>query len=365
MSSKKVLLMILAIIIGGISLYLNSDSEYTVDLKIPVAIAALSELELDRVARIEMTKGDSSVVLVKENQDWSLPSAWDSPGDRAEIDRLLADIRAIADPEKRASSASSHDNFQVGPDAGLRISLLDSAGGSLCDLVLGKRDPDGSGRSFIRITGEDTVYSVTGNLLFRTGFGAGSLEAGNWTDKNLFRLPVNSEVRRLTIGSSDGVVRLERESTTVPDATQQPTETAEAEDPVWMIVEPQRAAADDTTVKGVLSSLRNVRAAEPADPSDLAAIGLEPPNSFIEGELEDGSTFLLQFGHETPLIGGGEGVYARIAGHNRAVILRSYVRDSLIKGLDTLTANQPQPQAQPETPAEPETGADPDPDSDG
>lgn len=363
MSSKSVLLMILAIAIGAVSLYLNSESDYTGDLETPVAIASLSQLAVDQVASIEMTMGDSSLSLRRQNQDWSIPSAWDSPADREEVSRLLADIRSIGGPEKRASSASSHGDFQVGPVDGLRISLLDVSGSSLGDLVLGKTD--GPGRSFIRISGEDAVYSVTPNLLFRSGFGGRTLNAGNWTDKNLFQLPASSEVRRLTIGSSEGLVRLELEDSTSADSTESSASSEGQEDRVWMIVEPERASADATTVKAILSSLKNVQSAEPTDPSDLAAIGLEPPGSFLEGELEDGSTFLLQFGHDTALTIAGQGVFARLGGQNRAVVVRTYVRDSLIKGLDTLQAPEEQPQVQPDPPADPPTTADPDPDSDG
>ncbi|MEE2890136.1 MAG: DUF4340 domain-containing protein [Planctomycetota bacterium] len=363
MSSKSVLLMILAIVIGAVSLYLNSESDYTGDLETPVAIASLSQLAVDQVASIEMTMGDSSLSLQRQNQDWSIPSAWDSPADREEVSRLLADIRSIGGPEKRASSASSHGDFQVGPVDGLRISLLDVSGSSLGDLVLGKTD--GPGRSFIRISGEDAVYSVTPNLLFRSGFGGRTLNAGNWTDKNLFQLPASSEIRRLTIGSSEGLVRLELEDSTSADSTESSASSEGQEDRVWMIVEPERASADATTVKGILSSLKNVQSAEPTDPSDLAAIGLEPPASFLEGELEDGSTFLLQFGHDTALTIAGQGVFARLGGQNRAVVVRTYVRDSLIKGLDTLQVPEEQPQVQPDPPADPPTTADPDPDSDG
>jgi hypothetical protein len=58
-------------------------------------------------------------------------------------------------------------------------------------------------------------------------------------------------------------------------------------------------------------------------------------------ELKDGSTFILAFGHEVALSVGGEGVYARVVGANRAAILRSYVRDALLRPLETLRAVEP------------------------
>ncbi|MEC9476682.1 MAG: DUF4340 domain-containing protein [Planctomycetota bacterium] len=350
MSSRTVQLMIFAIILGSASLYLTSRSDYTAPLETPVAIASLGQLDINQVARIEMTKGDSSVLLVRVNQGWSLPSAWDSPGDRTEIAKLLDDIRSISAPEKRASSSSNHSSFQVGSDAGLRIALQDATGASLGDLVLGKRD--GTGRTFIRIFGEDEVYSVTPNLLFRAGFSGSSLDAGKWSDKSLYQLPASAEVQSLTMTSPQGLVRLQRQEPDTSDpAEDAATDTAPSQ---WTIVEPEPGPADRATVTGILSALKNVQAAEPADPSDLTLLGLEPPTSFIEGELEDGSTFLIQFGLETELTGGGQGFYARVVGQRRVAVVRNWVRESLLKNHETLRATPPEPEPEPEPEPKPE-----------
>ena len=339
MSSKTVLWMIIIIVMGGVSLYVTSESDYTAPLETPVAIASFSQLDVEQVTRIEMTKGDSAVLLVRGDQGWQIPSAWDSPGDRVEIAKLLSDLRSIASAERRASSSTSHSDFQVDDDEGLRISLQDANGSSMGDLVLGKRD--GSGRSFIRIAGQDEVYSVTPNLLFRSGFGGETLKVDSWADKNLFRLAPDANVVRLTIGSKEELIRLERSS---PEETEVGAEAPlldGVDDLAWMIVEPERVAADEATVSGILSSLKNVLAAEPADPTLLAEYGLEPPTEFIEMELSDGSTFIVAFGHEAALSVGGEGVYAKVVGANRVAILRSYVRDALLRPLETLRAAEP------------------------
>ena len=176
-------------------------------------------------------------------------------------------------------------------------------------------------------------------------------------------------MQSLTIATSEGLVRLQRQDIATSDESDGATE--EATESVWMIIEPETGPADETTVKGILSALKNVQSAEPADPSDLAALGLEPPNSFIEGELEDGSTFLIQFGLDTELAVGGDGVYARVAAKRSAAIIRSWVRDSLLKELDTLRATPPEPEPAPEPAPEPtpepipEPVVEPQPDSDG
>ena len=68
MTPRTVQLMILAIILGAPSRSLTSESDYTAPLETPLAIASWAELDINQVARIEMTKGDSSVLLVRPSK---------------------------------------------------------------------------------------------------------------------------------------------------------------------------------------------------------------------------------------------------------------------------------------------------------
>ncbi|MEE2856309.1 MAG: DUF4340 domain-containing protein [Planctomycetota bacterium] len=339
--------MLLAIIIGAGLLFYFEKDPYSEPTEVPVAIAAFTQLDVQQVARVEMMQGTHSVVLERQGDSWSVPSAWDYAADHQEINQLLTDIRSIAAAQQRASKVASHSTFDVNDEAGLKIALKDSSGQTMTDLVLGKRD--GFGRSFIRIAGSNEVYSVSPNLRARAAFAGSTLEAGRWTDKMLFRLPADAVVRRMHIETPEGLSQLvwkASEKPPVPQADENPL-LAGSEDPLWMVrssTDGELLPADETTVKGIISSLNNVQAAWPIDPSDMAALGLDPASSFIEVELSDGSIHTIQFGQERELPTGGQGFTARVVGDHRTVMVRQWIRDSLLKGADALRAAQDPPQ---------------------
>ena len=363
--------MLLAIIIGAGLLYYFEKDPYSEPTEVPVAIAAFTQLDVQQVARVEMMQGTDSVVLEKQGNSWSVPSVWDYPADHQEVDRLLTDIRSITAAQQRASKVASHSTFDVNDEVGLKIALKDSAGQTLTDLVLGKRD--GFSRSFIRISGSNEVYSVSPNLRARAPFAGSTLEAGRWTNKVLFQLPADAVVRRMHIETPEGLSQLiwkASETPPEPQADETPVVSG-TEDPLWMVrssTDGELAPADETTVKGIISALNNVQAAWPIDPSDMAALGLDPATSFIEVELSDGSIHTIQFGQERELPVGGQGFTARVVGDHRTVMVRKWIKESLLKGADVLRAEQESPQ-DPDVPQEgdavPLPEDDPAPDSDG
>ncbi len=227
--------MLLAIIIGAGLLYYFEKDPYSGPTEVPVAIAAFTRLDVQQVMRIEMMQGTNSVVLERQADSWSVASVWDYPADHQEIDRLLADIRSIAAAHQRASKVASHSTFDVSDEAGLKIALKDSAGQTMTDLVIGKRD--GFSRSFIRIAGSNEVYSVSPNLRARAAFAGSTLEAERWTDKVLFRLPADAVVRRMHIETPEGLSQLIWKPSENPPAPQEDENplVAGTEDPLWMV----------------------------------------------------------------------------------------------------------------------------------
>ncbi|MDE0961302.1 MAG: DUF4340 domain-containing protein, partial [Planctomycetota bacterium] len=359
MNSRN-LVMLLAIIVGSGLLYITNKDDYSRPDPIPTAIASFSELAVEQVVRVEMMLGDASVVLEREGDDWKVPSAWNYPGDRTEIERLLSDVRSISGAHQRASKAESHGTFQVDDAGGLKLALKDSTGTALAELVIGKAD--GVQRTFIRLANSDEVYSVAPNLRNRAGFAGWSLEAGRWTDKVLFQLPPDSVVTRMHIETAEGNAQLTLKASPAPGTDNPEPGNPEpagvllgSDDPEWMVQFSSNAEpvlADESTVKGIISALKNIQSAEPADPSDSAALGLDPVQSFIEIELADGSIHTVQFGSEVDLSVGGKGVAARVIGQQRTALVRNWVLDSLLQVGETLRAVvEPEEPTAAETPA--------------
>jgi len=101
----------------------------------------------------------------------------------------------------------------------------------------------------------------------------------------------------------------------------------------WVIGEPRKLAADQTTISSWLGSLTSATVDDVVDarPSNLKAYGLDPPATIIEVSTDTKpEKFTLRLGDQTPT---SSGVYAQVAGNPRVVELPSYDKSSLEKTL--------------------------------
>jgi hypothetical protein len=101
----------------------------------------------------------------------------------------------------------------------------------------------------------------------------------------------------------------------------------------WVITEPHKLSADQTSVSSWLSSLTSATVDDVVDahPGNLKAYGLDPPATVIEVSTDTKpEKFTLWLGDQTPT---SSGVYAQIASNPRVVSLPSYDKSSLEKTL--------------------------------
>ncbi len=101
----------------------------------------------------------------------------------------------------------------------------------------------------------------------------------------------------------------------------------------WVIAEPRKLAADQTTISSLLRNLTDATVDQVVDPhpSSLKDFGLDPPGFTLEVSTNAKPAKLtLLLGDETPTSGG---LYAAIAGNPRVITLSSYMKSSLEKNL--------------------------------
>jgi len=101
----------------------------------------------------------------------------------------------------------------------------------------------------------------------------------------------------------------------------------------WQITEPLKLEADPSAVEGFLSSLTGATVDEVVDehPASLKDFGLAPPQETIEiATNATPSSLTLLLGSSTPT---NQGLYAQVAGHERVIMLASYLKDSLEKNV--------------------------------
>jgi hypothetical protein len=99
----------------------------------------------------------------------------------------------------------------------------------------------------------------------------------------------------------------------------------------WVIVEPKKLAADESSVSGLLNTLTGATVSQVVDekPANLQDYGLDRPALSLE-VLTDAKPekFALLLGDDTPT---GGGLYAQVAGNPRVITLYSYLKSSLDK----------------------------------
>ncbi len=101
----------------------------------------------------------------------------------------------------------------------------------------------------------------------------------------------------------------------------------------WVIVEPQKLAADQSSISSLLNSLTGADVDQVVDPHppNLKDFGLDPSAFALEVSTDARpAKFTLSLGDETPTSGG---VYAQVAGNPRVLTLASYLKTSLEKNL--------------------------------
>ena len=93
--------------------------------------------------------------------------------------------------------------------------------------------------------------------------------------------------------------------------------TCRLESGKWAIEEPQKLAADQSTISSMLNSLTTATVDQVVDPhpANLKDFGLDPPHEILEVSTDaKPAQFDLMLGDDTPT---GNGMYAQVAGNLR------------------------------------------------
>jgi Domain of unknown function (DUF4340) len=107
------------------------------------------------------------------------------------------------------------------------------------------------------------------------------------------------------------------------------TELAKS-DGKWQIVQPKPLAADQDSVKSLVSSLSSLASDRLIEDktSDLSSYGLAAPSEQVKITRNDGKTQTLLIGDDTPT---GSGAFAKLESDPRVFMIASYVKTSLDK----------------------------------
>jgi hypothetical protein len=212
----------------------------------------LFEFKADDATEVSLAYSDHEIVLKKSGDDWRLTKPMDVAADQTAAKNLVS---AIADCEvKKSLDESATDRAQYGLDAPfvkVTVKLKDK---ELPAILVGKNTPVGFS-TYIQKAGDPKVMLT--NSAFRSGMDKKVKDLRdktilNFADNDVQKIEIHGEGKDITFAQKDAK---------------------------WSIEQPGPYAADDTTMRSFLSTLRSMRAVDFPDdqPSNLSTYGLDNP----------------------------------------------------------------------------------------
>ena len=276
-------------------------------------------------------KPDSSVVLERSGDGWTIPSRYGWKAKNDLVQQLLDELAGMKG-EIRSSKAEVLPDYQIDDQNGLHVVAASTGGAELFHIVAGKSAAQGG--SFVRRQGSNDVFMTTSSL--RSTFGVWGdtprpPDAKRWINLEVHKAERN-DVDRIVLHSKGEEIVLQKElATPVPppppaDQAPAPPDSAAPAPSVdrsnWTWKKDARGEIDKGKADSVLGTLCSLYAAEVADPAKLEEYGFGPGARVAEITFADGRTTRIEFGKE---IEDGKKVVFRVDGGMPAEIYKGSV----------------------------------------
>jgi len=281
-------------------------------------------------------KPDSSVVLERAGDGWTIPSRYGWKAKNDLVQQLLDEL-ADMKGEIRSSKAEVLPDYQIDDQNGLHVVAASTGGAELFHIVAGKSAAQGG--SFVRREGSNNVFMTHSSL--RSTFGVWGdtprpPDAKRWINLEVLKAERN-DVDRIALHSKGEEIVLQKEFASpapkppapdqAPAATDSAAAAAAAAPPSidrsnWTWKKDARGEIDKGKADSVLGTLCSLYAAEVVDPAKTDEYGFGPEAKVAELTFADGHTTRIEFGKE---IEDGKKVIFRVDGGMPAQIYKSSV----------------------------------------
>ena len=282
--------------------------------KLETAAPLFPDFDKEQVAKIEIIAPDGTTTLSKQDGEWVVASMDNYPADSEGIAQLLTKVGELKNTQRVSTNPEKQPEFEV-DSSGVEAKLMDANDTLLAHLFVGKITP-GFLSSYVRVADSNDVYEAQGSL--QSVFNKGTR---TWKDRTIFDFN-KGIVTQLNISSSEETVELHLD-----------------ENGAWQMLKPIAATASTSEVDSLLTTLSGLDTDDfAAANDDLAAYGLDVPQSTISAMLNDGTTATLHIGKE-------EAGKLYVKRDDKDTIFRLFKSnaDRLIKKSDTLKAAEPPP----------------------
>ena len=313
------------LILGGVFVFLllvvlifeNPFGKSEHEKKLETATPLFPDFDKEQVVKIEIVAPDGATTLSKQNGEWVVASMDNYPADSEGVAQLLTKVGELKDTKRVSNNPEKQAEFEV-DSTGVEAKLIDASDKLLAHLFVGKMTP-GFLSSYVRVADANDVYEAQGSL--QSVFNKGTR---TWKDRTIFDFN-KGIATQLNISSSEETVELRLD-----------------ENGAWQMLKPVAATANTSEVDNLLTTLSGLNTDDfAAANDDLAAYGLDVPQSTISAVLNDGTTVTLHIGKEEE----GKLYVKRDDTETVFRLFKSNV-DRLIKKSDTLKAEEPLPEVE-------------------
>lgn len=315
------------LILGGVFVFLllvvlifeNPFGKSEHEKKLETAMPLFPDFDKEQVAKIEIIAPDGTTTLAKQNGEWVVASMDNYPADSEGVAQLLTKVGELKNTQRVSNNPDKQSEFEV-DSTGVEAKLMDANDKLLAHLFVGKITP-GFLSSYVRVADANDVYVAQGSLqpVFNKG-------TRTWKDRTIFDFN-KGIATQLNISSSEETIELRLD-----------------ENGIWQMLKPVAVTANTTEVDNLLTTLSGLNTDDfAAANDDLAAYGLDVPQSTISAALNDGTTATLHIGKEEE----GKLYVKRDDTETVFRLFKSNV-DRLIKKSDTLKAAEAPPEIEAE-----------------
>ena len=257
-------------------------------------IAGFNRQQRDQVAEIRISGDQGNLKLLKRGDSWILPGPQrEYPASAIKIESFLDFLADLTRSRIVTSNPDAWEEFEVHSDATRRIQLLDSTGGQLTEIIVGK-SAVGSEDNYVRLGGSNEILLTARSFDYYL-----NVEERFWAYLRIFPEDLEGQsIMRITVDSS---LRFEGQDS---DPLQYTLVLSSEQPAVWRLVERPEVDLDDSKVDLLAGNLADLEGSEFAHGVSAEESGLADPAARILLSTVDDRDFRLLVGKEA-----GDGQY--------------------------------------------------------
>jgi hypothetical protein len=163
------------------------------------------EKRVNDVNEVVVTSKDATFAVKKSGSTWGAADKGDYPVEFDKVRELVVGISRMEIVAVTTKNPEYHqklglEDVAAAESTSKRVTLKDSGGAALADLVIGKAKPHegfgGTATLWVRKQGEDQTYEVTGQFNV-------AAELSNWLDREVAKIE-SARVKKTTVAHPDG-----------------------------------------------------------------------------------------------------------------------------------------------------------------